>query len=382
MRHVSVLVWLSLALGLETACARGLYGPSLDTNSPRPSPRELDKLSVSERRDALDRAHLWRPIATETLNLLTGPDQRGAYGLDANVTCAFNYPEAPLTGVTPKFDCEVAPGDVVKVKYGEDNGEVYAEVAATRLFWALGFMVDRTYPVKVTCLNCPADPHRASSSEWRLGRPGNVRTRVYDPATIERKFDGKKVEVPGFEGWSWRELDAVDGNDVGAPLAHVDALKLLAAFVQHVDSKPENQALLCPDAAIERDEDGNERCAQPLLVVKDLGSTFAAASKLRFPKMKLASWESVPIWKNGRTCQANLTASILGTLANPHVSEAGRKFLAGRLALLRDAQLRDLFTAARVERRKETIDGRQVTADDWVRVFKEKRAQIAAQRCG
>ena len=42
--------------------------------------------------------------------------------------------------MTPKFECEVTPGDVVKVKYGENNGEVFAEVAASRLFWALGFL--------------------------------------------------------------------------------------------------------------------------------------------------------------------------------------------------------------------------------------------------
>jgi hypothetical protein len=371
---------LTLLIGMSVSCARGVYGPSVD-RAVMPTPRAIDELSVEERRDILDRARVWQPIDTRRLNLLAGPGEPGSYAFDANLSCAFHYPEAPLEGVTAKFDCEVTPGDVVKVKYGETNGEVFAEVAATRLFWALGFMVDRMYPVKVTCLNCPADPHRASSSEWRLGRPGNVRTRVFDPAMIERKFPGKKVEVPGFEGWSWRELDAVAANDVGAPLAHIDALKLLAAFIQHVDSKPKNQALVCAEDAVERDRSGNATCAQPFLVVKDLGSSFAAASKLRFPKMKLESWRSVPIWRNARTCQAHLTSSIVGTLAHPQISEAGRKFLADRLALLDDAQLRDLFTAARVERHKDRTQGRQVTVDDWVGVFKEKRAQIADRHC-
>ena len=69
---------------------------------------------------------------------------------DAMVACAFSYPDKPLTGVTPKFECDVVPGDVVKVKYGENNGEVFAEVVASRLFWALGFHRDRMYPVRVT----------------------------------------------------------------------------------------------------------------------------------------------------------------------------------------------------------------------------------------
>jgi hypothetical protein len=54
--------------------------------------------------------------------------------------------------------------------------------------------------------------------------------------------------------------------------------------------------------------------------------------------------------------------------------------------LLRDEQIRDIFVAARAERRGETIkdasgNSRPVTADDWARAFKEKRAQIVEHRC-
>jgi hypothetical protein len=220
-----------------------------------------------------------------------------------------------------------------------------------------------------------------SAAEWSLGKPGNVGTKVFDPAAIERKFDGEPIEVPKFKGWSWRELDDISYNDVGAPRAHLDALKLLAAFIQHVDSKPENQALVCPDDAMGRDRQGNATCSAPLLMIKDLGSSFAAAGKLSFPKMKLESWRGVEVWKDQAACQAKLTSSIVGTLAHPRISEAGRKFLADRLSLLSDKQLHDLFTAARVERRKDTVQGRQVTADDWVRVFKEKRDAIVNHRC-
>lgn len=370
--------WLLLAL--TTGCARGLYGPSIDTPVDDP-PRELDELSVSERRALLDRAQVWRDIDTASLDLLAGPRADDGFAYDELVTCAFHFPDEPVDGMTPKFECELPDGDVVKVKYGETNGEVFAEVAGTRLFWALGLAVDRMYPVRVNCLNCPADPYLVSSSEWRFGKPGNVRARLFDVAAIERKIDGESVEVDDYDGWSWRELEAIADNDVGAPRAHIDALKLLAAFVQHVDSKPDNQSIVCPERRIGKDAEGNETCSEPLLVVKDLGSTFAAASKLTFPKMKLASWRSARLWRNKATCQANLTSSIVGTLSHPTVSEAGRAFLAERLGKLSDRQLRDLFTAARVERWKDTIDGRQATPDDWVRVFKDKRAELTGHRC-
>ena len=163
--------------------------------------------------------------------------------------------------------------------------------------------------------------------------------------------------------------------------AQVDALKLLAVFVQHMDSKPEQQALVCADGKTAKDRSGNATCREPLLVVKDLGSTFGAGSKFSFEKMKLASWRSVPIWKDAPGCQGHLTRSLIGTLEHPVISEAGRRFLADRLSLLNDRQLRDLFTAARVERRQDKVDGRQATVDDWVRVFKAKRDEIRNRRC-
>ena len=68
------------------------------------------------------------------------------------------------------------------------------------------------------------------------------------------------------------------------------------------------------------------------------------------------------------------------------ISEAGRSFLAERLAQLSDRQIRDLFTVSNVMKREQSIDGadgkkRPVTIDDWVRVFKKKRSEIAAARC-
>ena len=208
---VLVLVMLS-SLG----CARGRFGPSASTPV-NPSPRAIDELTVEERQSIMARAHVWQPIDTARLNLLTGPPLPGAFPFDAPVTCVYDYPDKPLSGVSPKFECAIKPGDVVKVKYGEDNGEVFAEVASSRLFWALGFPADRMYPVKVTCRNCPADPFKESKAEWHLGKSPVVSDKVFELATIERDFPGEKVEVPRYEGWAWPELDLVDAESWWRP---------------------------------------------------------------------------------------------------------------------------------------------------------------------
>lgn len=379
----SVLVIASLAIA--AGCAKGQFGPSASTPV-NPAPRELDRLTVDERRDIISRAQVWHPIDTAKLNLLAGPRDEGAFAFNAPVTCDYAYPDKPLGGVTPKFECAVKDGDVVKVKYGENNGEVYAEVASSRLFWALGFPADRMYPARVTCRNCPADPFKESKEEWHLGKSATVSDKLFDPATIERPYPGEEVEVPGYEGWAWPELELVDAESGGAPRAHVDALKLLAVFIQHVDSKPGQQAIVCANGAVSRDRQGNASCETPLLMIRDLGSSFGQARRMSFPKMKLDSWRVVPIWRDPATCEGDLTRSLVGNLEHPVISEAGRRFLASRMMLLSDRQIRDLFTAARVERRGDTTkdadgDSRPVTVDDWVAAFKAKRSQITEHRC-
>jgi hypothetical protein len=374
----------AIVLGSMLAgCAGGRFGPDPDTEAPK-GPHTLKKLSVAERQQVMERAHVWRPINTSSLNITRGPVLPVSQRIPAQLTCTFFFPDKPLTGATPKFECDKGKNDVVKVKYGEKNGEVYAEVAASRLLWSLGFAADVMYPSRVTCRNCPADPFAASSVDWQRGSPSAVSTVVYDPAVIERE-GGSKVEVPGYEGWAWPELDKISAKGTGATRAQLDALKLLAVFIQHSDSKPGQQEIVCEEGRARKDAKGNETCASPWLVVKDLGGSFGKATKLNTSKMNLSDWASAVIWNDPRKCVGNLPRSLTGSLEDPVISEAGRQFLSRRLAMLSDKQIHDLFTVSNVVKRGETIEvagaKRPVVVADWVRVFKRKRSEIAAARC-
>ena len=81
----------------------------------------------------MERAHVWQSINTASLNLIQGPALPAGRRIRPQTTCTFVFPDKALTGNTPKFLCDAGNGDVVKVKYGEKNGEVYAEVAGSRL---------------------------------------------------------------------------------------------------------------------------------------------------------------------------------------------------------------------------------------------------------
>jgi hypothetical protein len=339
---------------------------SRQTPLPPGKPRDLEHLSSAERKAALRQASVWQPIDTASLDLLAGPKGKDAFEFDQSVTCEYTAPIGGQTGATPKFDCALAPDDVVKVKYGRTNGEVYTEVAASRLFWALGFGADRVYPVKIACRNCPIEP-------WFFSTERRVPERRYDLATIERRLGGKKIEAWGEPGWSFPELDEVDER--ASPRAHRDALKLLMVLIQNSDSKADNQRLLCLPGKSSRDAAGNEHCSASFLYVQDLGYSFGHATFFNMSRADLGAWEKTPIWKDPAQCVGHLKKSSIGTIGYPRISEAGRSFLAARLALLSDTQIHDLFAASRIERRgKEGLE-------DWVRVFKKKRAEITDHHC-
>ena len=332
-------------------------------------------LTPQERQEAIRRAGVWSRTDIPSVDFKAGPDAKGAFASNEWVIC--EYKEKELSGHSPKFVCETSPGHEVKVKYGPRNAEVFGEVLSTRLFWALGFAADRMYPVRVRCHGCPKDPK--DSPEMASG------VVEFDPAAIERKLPGRAMESKRDSGWKWSELEDIGPEAAPGARAQRDALKLLAAFVQHTDSKAGNQLLLCPKG----EEVGRTGCRSPVLMVSDLGLTFGHAGMLNknADSVSLDTWTQVPVWKDRARCVAQLKGSFTGSLRNPKIREAGRAFLAGLLVQLTDAQLRDLFETARVKRRSSDPssdpdkDGPSARVGEWVKAFKQKRAQIVDQRC-
>jgi hypothetical protein len=324
---------------------------------------------------AIARAQVWSPTNVRAMDIRTGPKDKGAFPFLATVTCDYSPDE--LAGASPKFEC-AAGDDELKVKYGGTNAEVYGEVAATRLMWALGFGADRMYPVRVICRGCPST---------LAGIARENKEFSFDPATVERKMPGREFEPDS--SWSWNELDDVDERQGGAPRAHRDALKLLAVFMQHTDTKPEQQRLVCLDAAPETEGSKGPTavCRRPFMMVSDVGLTFGRANFLNTngQGMNYSAWAATPVWKAGTAeCVGNLPKSFTGTLKDPVISEEGRAFLANLLMQLSDAQIRALFEVSRATLRLRDpakVRSGFATIHEWTELFKTKRAQIVERRC-
>ena len=335
-----------------------------------------DAEAAAVREDALARARVWQrpPEPIERADFTRNSGDTGTLDPSLPLSCKF-LPRA-TSGTTPKFDCILPGGAVVKVKYG-GTAEIHAEVAAARLLAALGFGADRMYVLPVVrCFGCPVSPFR-SYQALEVARMDDAYTRRinYDQyrdfewTAVERRFKASSIEAGDVEGWAFYELDKIDPARGGSSRAEVDALRLMAVFLHHWDNKAENQRLVClaPAGSAE-----NGRCPRPFALVQDVGSTFGPN------KVNLESWRTRRVWRNAATCEVSMEDMPFGgaTFTTTRISEDGRRFLADQLKRLREEQIRTLFEAARFPAyHSRNAPGADV--GNWVRAFQAKVAEIA-----
>jgi hypothetical protein len=342
-------------------------------------PRAIEPWPVSPARakslrdDALARARVWRPVDVAAFDFGANPPDPNEALSGSLVSCRFL--SDGVSGTTPKFNCVLPDGEVVKVKYGR-NPEIPSEAAGTRLLTGLGFAADRIYIVpRLRCYGCPPLPFhvsrvlgfvRAEHLPGLLGPDGRV--AEYEWVAIERRLEARPIEADGESGWGWFELQSM-GHGGGASAAEIDAFRLIAAFLVHWDNKIPNQRLVCvtPDAPVDTP------CPEPVAMIQDLGASFGPH------KVDLNGWQSTRVWADRASCRVSMRhLPFLGaTFPEGHISEAGRRLLAKQLTAMTPSQIASLFSGARFGPYEE---GRWLgpSADEraWVAAFQDKVRQI------
>lgn len=387
---------------------------------------------TAERKDYLANAVIWRdpgPLTPEQIK--EGPPavipeaiMKGATG--SPIDCRFERPGSELGGATAKFTCRTPDGTSIRIKYydgpAHGNREVFAEVVATRLMWALGFDADPMFSVIVNCLDCPANPATGE---------GPRAARRY-PAAFEPHYVGTIItsSKDPEQGWRFGELDsAIRALPAGAlrirQRTHFDALALLAVFIQHGDRKHSQQRLVCRGQIdlskgdfhdlspgdsgnfklpVLFEHSGQQACAGDTVVtIQDVGATFGGAGQFTrrtSSKINLKEWADNRVFASptkagsdgGAGCHGNISVSgSAGAEAeeNPLISEAGRQFLLAQLKRLTPDHIRAIFEAARVQELGDTNEWRDKRSgqsytgiDGWVAAFQDKVRQIEEQHCG
>ncbi len=302
-------------------------------------------------------------------------------GLAKPITCVANKDQSKGAGTTPKFHCSVPgvvdeDGDPIRYKVkphfkgqsrDKRNGEAYGEFLSTRFSQALGFFADDVWVADVTCADCeksltsgfqgaPFTPFQpAAGVELPLGRGIDVNCNNKDAASIADALS-----------------KLLQGGVV--PRAEIDAFKLWLAFIDHGDTKTDNQKYACLDSK----KDGNTRICkegEAVFYVSDMGSTFGYSSSSE-KKARLDVWKGKdPIKVSGGRCTT--TAKSVGDAS---VGEEGRQLLATGLQRLLDAEKSNglvtrVFRASRNHERDQP-------AEAWTAEFERKARTIIDARCG
>lgn len=301
-------------------------------------------------------------------------------GLAAPINCVANKDVSKGAGTTPKFHCSVPgvvdkDGDLIRYKVkphfkGQSrerrNGEIYGEFLSSRFSKALGFFADDEWVADVTCPDC--------EKSLTSGFQGSSFTPFQPAAGIELSLGGG-IDVKCNN----KDSGAIAGSlekllQGGAPRAEIDAFKLWLAFIDHGDTKTDNQKFACLDS--KKNDDGTRMCkpGEAVYYVSDMGSTFGFSSASE-KKATLKTWSGKdPIKVSGGRCTT--TAKSVGDAS---ISEAGRLLLASGLQRLLDAEksgglITRVFRASRNHERDESPEA-------WTGEFVRKARTIIDARC-
>lgn len=301
-------------------------------------------------------------------------------GLALPLKCVANKDLSKGAGTTPKFHCSVPgvvdeDGDLIRYKVkphfkgqskDKRNGEIYGEFLSSRFSKALGFFADDEWVADVTCSDC----EKSLTSSFQ----GASFTPVQPAAGIELPL-GKGIDVNCNQKDSGAIAESLGKLlQGGAPRAEIDAFKLWLAFIDHGDTKTDNQKFACLDS--EKNADGTRKCkpGQAVYYVSDMGSTFGYNSSSE-KKARLEEWKGKdPIKVSGGRCTT--TAKSVGDAS---ISEAGRQLLATGLQRLLEAEKSDglitrVFRASRNQERDQAPEA-------WTAEFERKAKTIIDARC-
>lgn len=316
-------------------------------------------------------------------NPTAGP-RAGAPAVDANglaqpVKCVANKDPNPGAGTTPKFHCSIPgvvdeDGELIRLKVkphfkgqspDKRNGEIQGEFLSSRFSKALGFFADDEWVADVNCPDC--------QKSLTKGFQGASFSPLQPAAGIELNLGrGIDVKCNDKDGAS---LGALEGLlQSGAPRAEIDAFKLWLAFIDHGDTKTDNQKFACLDS--KKNPDGTRICkpGQAIFYVSDTGSTWGHSASSE-SKARLERWKDKdPIKVSGGQC----TTTAKG-VNNAQVSEGGRQLLASNLQRLLDAEKSNgLITRVfRASRNHE----RDAAPEAWTAEFVRKANTIINARC-
>jgi hypothetical protein len=302
-------------------------------------------------------------------------------GLALPIKCVAAEKKTTSGGTTPKFYCTVE-GNVddngkavvykVKPNFKGDsrekrNGEIQGEFLSSRFSKAMGFFADDEWVADVTCPDCEKSLTKPfQGAKFAPFQPASgIELQLAEGIESDCETDSEYSDLSSSLG----ALDASGRSDETS--AEIDAFKLWLAFIDHGDTKKQNQKFACLSVS---DANGTVTCAEPIYYVSDMGSTFGYSTASE-NKARLEQWRKKdPIRMDDGKCYANAKS-----VGDTHIDEAGRKLLADNLQRLLDEEASDhvitrVFAASRNAERDQPPAA-------WTTEFVRKAQMIINAHC-
>lgn len=285
--------------------------------------------------------------------------------------------------------------DRVKVKYLKPAApnhdprfnEVFTEIAAGRILWALGFPADHMYPVaEADCVGCSADPF--GDDLEKNTTPLHAAPVVFKVAAVERQLPWEDIDPENDETWSWRDAATFyrNGQFTRAQKVEYDAYRLALGLFNYHNAIDVQNRIACAEWV---DESVSPKvCRRPVTFVQDLGSTFGKEKSNIFgtnPRGSFSDWQAQTVFSNPGNCE--LRATLDG---DKQVLKESQDLMATRVQALDRERVKAIFTVARFQmmdqkqlkrlRENGASDVEETALDEWTDTFMSRIAEIPAAR--
>jgi hypothetical protein len=191
---------------------------------------------------------------------------------------------APTVSIKNAFN---GPHEVTNPRWNE----VFTEIAATRLFWALGIPADTMLPLnQVVCFGCLSHPKKQ-------GDHAEGKVSVFNTISLEKKMKGKKL-AEGFDV----NVAQRDFRDQWTPETQI-GFELLALASRLIGFENVIALQTRMQCAPKKFNPENQTCDEPIAIIQDTGSSFAAVTKSETnPRGSLNDYIKETVFKDAATC--------------------------------------------------------------------------------
>ncbi len=272
--------------------------------------------------------------------------------------------------------------EILKIRYTKLDGrniENYTSAAASRILWALGIPAHKNIMTeKIVCFGCSKDPFKGQVAP--VQENGTYVRTHFSEASIEIKFEGKRLYSPLENSWDWTQLTALKKELTADQFLQSEVFALATHFLTFTSTNSLQNALVCTM----KSKSNPAVCESVIAMSHDIGAAFGTrlgtAKGKDHPRGDIRAYMKNEIFKKG-TCDFAYTKND-GSLPKKISKQAQLLFLERAKRLDHDT-LATIFSASKLGRLNFKSAGQDLHRAEaqWIHAVQAKIQEITAAPC-